>query len=160
MNRWGEFLHLDKYALKYFQWMQARSKKGWCSCSFSNDRQGYIDFCREMGPIPDSMIKPSVGRKDHTLGYQDGNIAWQEFVENCKQTNRQKISANSKLVSERLWKDKDWSEERRLFLRSESKKEKQSEFMKGKRHAAGKRSGKALENIIIANQRRNTRNVS
>lgn len=43
---------------------------------------GYRKFIEVIGPIPEGMKRPSVGRYDHSLGYAIGNFRWQECTEN------------------------------------------------------------------------------
>lgn len=52
---------------------------------FPQSNLGLISFILEIGPVPDDMLRPSIGRKDHSIGYVVGNYAWQEFTENSKE---------------------------------------------------------------------------
>lgn len=45
---------------------------------FPRTYQGFKDFVEYLGDVPVGMIRPSVGRKDHSLGYVRGNFGWQE----------------------------------------------------------------------------------
>jgi hypothetical protein len=45
-------------------------------------REGYIAFLKAIGPKPQDGQKWSVGRKDHTRGYEKGNVRWELFIYN------------------------------------------------------------------------------
>jgi hypothetical protein len=49
---------------------------------FPRTYQGFKDFVEYLGDVPVGMIRPSVGRKDHSLGYVRGNFGWQELSSN------------------------------------------------------------------------------
>lgn len=50
--------------------------------AWPRDFYGFIGFIKEIGTLHRNPLikfdKPSVGRKDHSLGYIPGNIEWQE----------------------------------------------------------------------------------
>lgn len=74
---------LDPYALVAFKGCHNRVRDGKVSSIFwQRNRQGYIDFCKEIGPKPEGMRKPSVGRIRHDLGYEPNNIRWEEHSDN------------------------------------------------------------------------------
>ena len=129
------FRGVDRYALKYFQWMQMRIASGYCGTDMTNDRDGYAKFCSEIGPIPPDMTRPSVGRIDHSKGYVAGNFNWQEHIENCRDNDKQKISAVSKVTARRMWNDPQMRERLLAKLRDPERRKKQSEMMKGNRFA-------------------------
>lgn len=80
---------LDRYAFWYFVWMHKRvRRKARLTTAFPRTRQGYMDFCKELGPIPRDMRRPSVGRRDHTYGYIHGNIFWEEYQTNVRKGER------------------------------------------------------------------------
>jgi hypothetical protein len=82
-HRNGKYAGLDRYAVLHFGWMHDRIKYGKAPCTdFPPTREGYIEFCKELGPIPKRMRRPSVGRIDHYLGYVRGNIHWQSYNKN------------------------------------------------------------------------------
>lgn len=146
-NKWGEFSGIDKVRLKYFQWLQMRVAKGYCETDMPNNRGGYKQFLTEIGEIPAGMLKPTVGRKNHKLGYTKGNFAWQDWIENCKENDKELISENSKKVSRRLWDDPDWSAKQREILSNSTKCAKQSVLMKGNSYASGKRTEQQKQNM-------------
>lgn len=75
----------DRYAINHFFWMHSRVARGkGISTAFPRTREGYIAFCMELGPIPDGMKRPSVGRRDHAIGYVVGNIKWEEYNYNSR----------------------------------------------------------------------------
>lgn len=61
---------------------------------FPRNYQGFKDFITYLGDVPVGMIKPTVGRKDHSLGYIRGNFAWQEHSENMAEVGSRIGSAN------------------------------------------------------------------
>jgi hypothetical protein len=52
--------------------------------------RGLISFIVELGPVPEGIISPTIGRIDHRKGYVAGNFRWQEFVENSRDGNKSK----------------------------------------------------------------------
>lgn len=75
----GEYFGVDRYALQHFKGCHNRVRDGKVEFIFwPRTREGYLDFCTELGPIPAGMVKPSVGRKNNKLGYEPGNIQWEE----------------------------------------------------------------------------------
>lgn len=79
----ANFLGLDHYALVAFKGCHNRVRDGKvCSIFWPRSRHGYLDFCEEMGPKPAHMVKPSVGRIDHSRGYEPGNVRWEEHAVN------------------------------------------------------------------------------
>lgn len=54
-------------------------------CDFPDTAVGLQAFIDYLGPVPESMTKPSVGRIDHANGYVRGNFMWQEFSENASE---------------------------------------------------------------------------
>jgi hypothetical protein len=55
------------------------------SDEFSQTYLGFKNFIDYLGPVPENMIKPSLGRKDHSLGYIRGNFEWQSLSDNGKE---------------------------------------------------------------------------
>jgi len=71
----------------------------------TRDRFGFLEFVEELGPIPVRMLHPTIGRVDHSRGYESGNYIWQEFLENCvengtrnKVTTRPEVRAKNSFV--------------------------------------------------------------
>jgi hypothetical protein len=54
---------------------------------FPDTREGILLFVKEMGEVPNNMIQPTVGRKDHDLGYVLGNVEWQSRKDNVIESN-------------------------------------------------------------------------
>lgn len=52
---------------------------------FPRDYQGFQDFIVYLGDVPIGMKRPTVGRKDHSLGYIKSNFEWQEFADNIEE---------------------------------------------------------------------------
>lgn len=72
----------DVRVLRCFYWMQNRCVRSKRACGFARTKEGYKEFQDEIGPIPENMNRPSVGRIDHDYGYQKGNIKWEEYSYN------------------------------------------------------------------------------
>ena len=80
-QRLGE---MHKLELKKFKAAFGRCRRGKSpSFGFTVDFEGFSRFMEEVGRIPEDMMRPSLGRKDHSIGYEPGNIFWQELSENC-----------------------------------------------------------------------------
>jgi hypothetical protein len=54
-------------------------------CAFAYNEEGYRQFAKAIGPIPDGMAAPTVGRWDHNQGYVPGNFRWQEKADNSSE---------------------------------------------------------------------------
>lgn len=64
---------------------------------FTRTREGFVDFVVHIGEVPEGMIKPGVGRKDHTKGYVKDNFMWQSFRDNCiENALRNKLGVGTK----------------------------------------------------------------
>lgn len=72
----------DKRIVKCFCWMQNRCKRNSRRTSFTRTSVGFAAFVAELGPIPERITRPSVGRKDHNKGYVYGNIVWEQYEYN------------------------------------------------------------------------------
>lgn len=70
-------IHIDR-----FRGMLRRAKKLGLKCDFEDNDRGHVNFIYYIGDIPEGMVRPSVGRFDHTKGYVVGNFRWQEYDEN------------------------------------------------------------------------------
>lgn len=90
----AKYFGLNKYALNHFRYMQQRVSRDNRVCDFSWDRKGYVEFCKEMGPIPQGMKRPSVGRISHDKGYVKGNIRWESHRYNSWRSRRQEDNPN------------------------------------------------------------------
>jgi hypothetical protein len=80
--RFRKYICDDQRIKNCFHWMHCRCNRMKRKCGFPRTQEGFAAFLKEMGPIPDCMLRPSVGRKDHDLGYIAGNIEWEEFKHN------------------------------------------------------------------------------
>ena len=83
----GYQIHLSR-----FRNMQWRVKIESLVCDFPYNPEGFIAFIDYIGPIPTTMIKPSVGRYNHKLGYIVDNFRWQELSENLYEAAQRKRS--------------------------------------------------------------------
>lgn len=71
--------------VRAFCQMHQRVKKGIapsCYHLWSRTTKGFMLFLKDVGKIPEKMIKPSLGRKNHSKGYTPTNCKWQETYEN------------------------------------------------------------------------------
>lgn len=80
--RYGQQSKTYPHEVRLFGGMQQRCHKGYSTTEFGWDEQGFIDFIEEVGAIPEGMPQPSLGRRDHSVGYVKGNIFWQDTYEN------------------------------------------------------------------------------
>jgi len=80
----------DPYIYGFFKCMIQRARAYSLPCDFQFGEEGYQKFEKVMGPIPTTMVKPSVGRLDHSLGYtfdevnNRWNFRWEEHSINVK----------------------------------------------------------------------------
>lgn len=68
-----------------FSRMHGRIWRDKLSTDFPRDFQGFKDFIAYLGDIPVGMKQPTVGRKDHSLGYVRDNFEWQERSKNSSE---------------------------------------------------------------------------
>lgn len=74
------------------------SRSTYIDPKYSRTPEGLINFIADLGPVPDGMSSPSIGRLDHSLGYIPGNFEWQDRWENAKDShNRRDSESYSKL---------------------------------------------------------------
>lgn len=80
-----KYLGIDPRIINHFRWAKWRAKKGKCQSFFwPATRDGMLAFLAELGPVPDNISRPSVGRRDHSKGYEPGNIRWEEYNYNSR----------------------------------------------------------------------------
>ena len=119
-----------------FQNMQSRATtRGITNTVWPRTTLGFIDFLKEVGPYPKWMRKPSIGRKDHSKGYEPGNVFWQELIDNKSHIDPASINRIS-LASKKSWKNPE-SRARRIAA-----------------NTGVKRSIKGIENMKRAQQSR------
>lgn len=68
-----------------FSSLHKRVELGRSTTDLPRNSEGFIQFLLEIGDLPVDMRKPSVGRKDHDLGYVRGNYEWQSLSDNSKE---------------------------------------------------------------------------
>lgn len=91
----------DRTLLPYFTRCHGRVNIGKCSSiQWPRNKDGYLKFCKEIGPIPKNMNKPSVGRKNHRKGYVKGNIRWEEHKFNSVKRRGTKFQHSKTAVVE------------------------------------------------------------
>ena len=54
------------------------------SIYWARSLEGFVGFLKEVGPIPQPLAKPSIGRKRHAEGYMPGNVMWEEHSDNSR----------------------------------------------------------------------------
>lgn len=52
---------------------------------FPMNVEGFISFILVIGPVPKDMSRPSVGRKDHSVGYLKDNYRWESLSDNSRE---------------------------------------------------------------------------
>jgi len=72
----------DLYPAHYRAFLNVIKRSSDVGTDLTNDKNGYLEFVEELGPCPPDMKQPTVGRKDHSLGYVRGNYFWQSSSEN------------------------------------------------------------------------------
>lgn len=147
-NKW----QVDRYALQAFRGCHNRVRDGKvCSIEWPRTPKGYEAFCAEIGPHPEGMQKPSVGRIDHRFGYCTGNIQWEEHRFNSVKRKGTKFAhCRSPEVKLREYKFRRGTPEFIEHQREASRKrwsdptqrDKMSERMLGNQHAKGISSGR------------------
>jgi hypothetical protein len=91
--RWKRFEDKYPHHFKRFNSMISRARSTNIQCYFDPGTDIiFMDFVKAIGPVPKNMIRPTVGRYDHSQGYdydfdnKRWNFRWQEFKDNCKDT--------------------------------------------------------------------------
>jgi hypothetical protein len=69
-----------------FSAMHGRVRDFGLDCDFPRNVDGFIDFILYVGPVPGDMIRPTLGRSDHSIGYLKGNFKWQESSDNTSES--------------------------------------------------------------------------
>lgn len=73
----------NEFVLQCFKGMHDRVRDGKSpSIQWERNQIGFEQFVAEIGLVPSDISRPSVGRKDHSKGYESGNIMWEEFTTN------------------------------------------------------------------------------
>lgn len=142
----NKYADCDRYALQAFKGCHDRVRDGKCpSIQWSRDRLGYLQFCAEIGPRPEGMLKPSVGRIDHSRGYEAGNVQWEEHKFNSVKRKGTKFEGEASIVVElRVLKFKRGTQEHKEFQRANAiarwsnpdQRKRMSIRMRGNTHAA------------------------
>jgi hypothetical protein len=76
---------------RYFGSMVNQARKGTIDCEFTWGLEQFNKWLEAIGPIPEGMKKPTVGRYDHSKGYvfdtenNRWNFRWQERSENSRE---------------------------------------------------------------------------
>jgi len=80
---YGEYK--QAYPYHWASFCDMHKRKSEIDALFSRSFEGFVHFVFYLGPVPEDMIRPSIGRKDHLVGYKKGNFCWQEFSDNAKE---------------------------------------------------------------------------
>jgi hypothetical protein len=75
------------HEVELFIGMHDRVKGGYSTTTWARSREGFFDFLSYVGKIPTNMKKATLGRKDHSKGYEPGNCFWQSQSDNTKEMN-------------------------------------------------------------------------
>lgn len=129
--------------VRAFVALQKRVAGGYTTTSWPRTLEGFHMFLASLGEIPRGMKWPSVGRKNHSLGYTPKNCAWEEFAKNGRE-------AAERFTRERR-KDKkldEWYRER--VAQGLRGKKKSVAHCRAISIAARNRSSKARRNISLA----------
>jgi hypothetical protein len=92
---------------RFFFNMIHRAKQIGVECQFTLGRKDFGRWCDIVGPIPDDMERPSIGRYDHSKGYvfdvesNRWNFRWQERSENCRESGRRAVESGRLKVAQR-----------------------------------------------------------
>ena len=85
----------SEFVLQCFKGMHDRVRDGKSpSIQWERNQNGFEQFVKEIGPIPKDMPRPSVGRKDHSIGYCKGNVFWEDFYINSGKHRGSKNESN------------------------------------------------------------------
>jgi len=127
-GKWGRLEVLYPDHLRHFIQLWDRAP-GSCGIYYTRDPSSFLEFVEEIGPYPTDMIWPTVGRKDHSVGYFPGNFFWQEMSENSRESiirtglgvkgagSGRTLSEATKASLSASHKNKPWSEARRKASR-------------------------------------------
>lgn len=77
-----------------FKGLQGRVRDGVTTTTWSRTTRGFNAFLKYVGPCPNDMKCPTIGRKDHEKGYQPGNCSWQEKSDNSREACERYLSSN------------------------------------------------------------------
>lgn len=77
---------------KHFNSFQCMHSRGNVDKEFERTFDGFVNFVEYLGDYPADMIEPTVGRKDHDIGYVRGNFEWQSKSDNCRERALRKPS--------------------------------------------------------------------
>jgi hypothetical protein len=72
-----------------FTRMHQRVRDGYVSTIWwPRTDEGFIDFMLYVGKVPRGMVRPSIGRKNHSKGYAPNNCGWQALGDNVAEVGR------------------------------------------------------------------------
>lgn len=79
--------------------MHGRVKTGKVvSCFWPRSGGGFFAFLDYVGPVPSTMKDPTIGRSNHSKGYEPGNCSWQERAENTAEMwERNRVTLSKKI---------------------------------------------------------------
>lgn len=112
------------------------------STAWQRTPEGFLAFLKYVGNVPKSMKRPTIGRKNHSKGYQPGNCGWQEYSENCAESAIRNHIGKSRAKKTRIKMKKSQNERResernkndgkRCFYHKNKSRKKMSDSHKGK----------------------------
>lgn len=126
-----------------FHRMQDRVHRGYTTTTWARTLHGFWAFFKSVGPIPKNMKDPSLGRIDHSKGYQAKNCIWQDRRKNNGEPwSRPEVQKIQKEARDRLFNKPGIREYYAVMLKQRHKKiwtpenrRAMSQRMKGNHHA-------------------------
>lgn len=106
MKKYGKYSKLLPKELQAFKGCQNRVRDGKCHfVAYPRTLEGFLQWLGDIGPIPKGLVKPSVGRIDHSKGYEPGNMQWEEHRFNSfKRRGTKHEGETSPVVQLRVYK--------------------------------------------------------
>jgi hypothetical protein len=89
--------------------MHDRCRRSGRKCHWPRTREGYDQFFEEIGQIPRDIRRPSIGRIDHTKGYEPGNVRWEPFSYNAWKERRSETEAAPLMASAGVVAPQKWT---------------------------------------------------
>ncbi len=86
-NHFGNMRYDFPIHFRHFKSIHVSVRYKGITTDLKYDVLSFIRFVLNLGPIPPALKKKrlSIGRKNHKLGYEDGNYAWQSLSDNDRE---------------------------------------------------------------------------